>query len=81
MSLAISAFDICGGIVTNSCQSTRKYWASLPFFVVPLFIIIHLLEIPFLWEESNELWVFWLLIISMTAKLSVFALGQEEYRK
>jgi hypothetical protein len=79
--LAISAFDICGGIVTNSCKSTRKYWASLPFFVVPLFLIIHVLEIPYLWQETEGQWFFWLLIVAMMAKLSVFILGQEEYRR
>ena len=79
--LAFSAFDIGGGIVTNSCRSTRKFWAELPVIVVPLFILLHLLELPHFWASAEEASVFGLWCAAMMAKVAVFALGQQEFRQ
>ena len=78
--LAFSAFDICGGIITNACRSTRRFWAELPKFVVPLFVVFHLLEIPHFWMSTHGNMIFWVLCAAMSAKLAVFLLGQQEYR-
>ncbi len=78
--LAVIAADWFGGIVANSARSTRAFWAKLPSWTSPAFVIVHLCEVPIIyWLVSGDQKYAFLLPI-LGVKLAVFLIGQAEHR-
>lgn len=74
--LAVIAADWCGGIIANAAESTRVWWRRRAMGR-RIFIAVHLIEIPIvLWLAEGGL-AFWVLMLVLAAKLSVFMLGRE----
>ena len=78
--LAVIAADWFGGIVANSARSTRAFWAQLPSWTKPAFVIVHLCEVPIIYwlVSGDQMYAFLLPILG--AKLAVFLIGQAEHR-
>ncbi len=77
---AVICADWFGGVIANSARSTRLYWASLPRITVAAFCVVHLSEIPVVWFLLGENPASYLLWPTVIAKISVFLLGQAEFR-
>ncbi len=77
--LAVVAADWCGGIIANAAESTRAWWRRRTTGR-RIFIAVHLIEIPIVWWLADGSLAFWVLMLVLAAKLSVFMLGREPRR-
>ncbi len=73
--LAVLVFDWVGGIVANAAETVRTWWRARPK-ARTAFLLIHLLEVPLLWWLTGGGLAFYILVLVLAAKLSIFVLGE-----
>lgn len=73
--LAFIVFDWVGGVVANAAEPVRKWWRTRPHLKAKFFIV-HVLEIPLVYLLTGGEILFYILLIVLAAKLSIFEIGQ-----
>ena len=72
--LALLVLDWTAGVVANSAEPVRAWWAERPR-LRGAFIVVHLLELPVVFWLTDGGAAFAVLALVLAAKLSVFVLG------